>query len=135
MLVECLVALVLLAGGAALVQLVALATSISLDRALQQNAAIRVTDVERNVWMRSACGTGMTLTNTWPIQTGPRITHTITATAQEGLERLSVTTSWTGGMQSGHPTSPVGSAFGAPSGPAAVHGGWTHITRSGLSCD
>lgn len=95
MLVESLVALVLLAGGAALLHLVAVTTATVLDRAIQRDAAIVATDVSRNIWLRRACPSALPLTEDWPLAVGARLVHQVDGVTDGALRMLVVRTSWT----------------------------------------
>lgn len=94
-LVESLVALVLLAAGAALLHLVAVTTAAGLDRAIQRDAAIVATDVSRNIWLRQACAASPPLAEDWPLAVGPRLIHEVDVTTDGSLRTLAVRASWT----------------------------------------
>ncbi|WP_337172630.1 hypothetical protein [Gemmatimonas aurantiaca] len=119
-LVESLVALVLLAGGAALLHLVAVTTAAGLDRAIQRDAAIVATDVSRNIWLRQACSSALPLAEDWPLAVGSRLAHQVDGATDGAFRMLVVRTSWT--------ESPLADD-GAP---PAVR---THRASTGVRCD
>ncbi len=94
-LVETLVSLVLLAGSAALLHLIALAVSTDLDHAITQDAAVRATDVVRNTWLREACAPSWSPGEAWPITPAQRLTQSVTVASDGLLRSLTVRTTWT----------------------------------------
>jgi hypothetical protein len=92
-LVECLVSLVLLAGAAALLQLIATTTSVGADRAIQTNHALEAVDVVHQRWIRVSCTSGGAPSGLVP-PTSSRLAVETSAVTDGSLHRLTIRSAW-----------------------------------------
>jgi len=90
-LVECLVGLLLVAGAAALLQLIASSTALSFDRALQVDATVATTDLAYQRWMRVVCGGSA---GAWMPGVPTRLTLHTELADRGPLHDLTIRTSW-----------------------------------------
>ncbi|HEY0931458.1 MAG TPA: hypothetical protein VGE27_16165 [Gemmatimonas sp.] len=92
-LVECLVSLVLLAGAAALLQLIASSSATTLDRALQVDATLGTVDLVHQRWIRATCANGSP--GHWMPTLPVRLDMTVVPEANGALHGLSTRSMWT----------------------------------------
>lgn len=91
-LIECLVALVLVAGAAATLDVISIAMTGAADRVAQTESAMIATETARNKWLAYVCSASATPDFDDPV-TG-RVARSLTFSADGPLHRLSVAVSW-----------------------------------------
>lgn len=126
-LVECLVALMLLAATAAVLQLIVNSIAGGMDRAMQKDAALLVAFNAQNGWLASACHSASSPSQQLPVSNG-RLTNSITAEATGTERSLAVDVSWNDRLSS---------QLSDPSQPPSLRTvkQWTHSTATRVLCD